>query len=528
MADPRLTENKKKDTALVDIDGTSADPQAIFSNQALLQAFKQNNIGKVWFFTTMTPATILHDLEAVNKARSCEVVEVTAFPAGGNYRNFPIEANSAYIRYGEQLFYLNKARDVFEEIPLTASQLANFDNTLKPQVTRPKKLSAKQFEQITKITNHVALQPLEVISRETNEEVYRKAGIEVGGTITTMDGAPGEPVGSNFKEWKELYNEALAAMPYNVFDVAEWFQEFRMSNPTYNERYKRLQEKELQASTVSLNVAKDLGYTEDAATHKLKSQDGKSQFDTKALLIQNFVGDKQNEIESLILVDDLSNSVNSCTDEMAWLNSQRENKIPFTGIHIDTFKPENVNSLAQVHTKNLASYSGALQQHFINHKPRSAVALISSVQAQVNQMEGSYKKLGFAVLNKSNKGKVSDFVYDINSTIKTNSKDMMALSEVIDKLVKAYQEGKDKFSKKQGGLFSKPKTFLDELNSKQNDHHYVRMVALTLANVKDKLPLELQRKIPLEITQIKIPDKEAYKPFQKEEKRQESSVRLST
>ena len=66
---------------------------------------------------------------------------------------FPIPANEAYFRHGSQLFYINKAFNVYTEIEIKPAYLKKFDDTFKPSdVSRM--LDEKELDLVKSITGH--------------------------------------------------------------------------------------------------------------------------------------------------------------------------------------------------------------------------------------------------------------------------------------------------------------------------------------------------------------------------------------
>lgn len=103
------------------------------------------------------------DLDAAAKI-GCTLMRVFALPDKksliklGMTESIISQADSAYLRFEDRLFYLNRSHSLLEEVKLTPELLESFDQRLRPNV-ESRRLSQDELKTITAITGHAHLPP---------------------------------------------------------------------------------------------------------------------------------------------------------------------------------------------------------------------------------------------------------------------------------------------------------------------------------------------------------------------------------
>lgn len=84
---------------------------------------------------------------------ACDLVSVTDLPQKNHLENLNIQSKTAYVRYRNQLYWINQKNNICVEIPLSPEKLGEFDKTLKP-ANACRRLSKDEMQKITAITQH--------------------------------------------------------------------------------------------------------------------------------------------------------------------------------------------------------------------------------------------------------------------------------------------------------------------------------------------------------------------------------------
>jgi hypothetical protein len=90
----------------------------------------------------------------VNFGAPCELLQVSSPVTKDNLNNLPINKKTAYVRYANQLFYVDKANKECTEIKLDQAVLELFDGEFRP-TTKSQILSVDQQNNITILTGHI-------------------------------------------------------------------------------------------------------------------------------------------------------------------------------------------------------------------------------------------------------------------------------------------------------------------------------------------------------------------------------------
>ena len=101
----------------------------------------------------------------------CNLVLTESPPEPSTLGDLPISSNEAYVRSGDQLFYINKAREECIKIEMTSAQLAEFDQKVSP-TNEAKRLTANTLGDIIEITGYTPTpdKPLELIRDRFNAD----------------------------------------------------------------------------------------------------------------------------------------------------------------------------------------------------------------------------------------------------------------------------------------------------------------------------------------------------------------------
>lgn len=83
----------------------------------------------------------------------CDLIVTQEPPALNSISNLKIRSNAAYIRCEKKLFYVNKDKNICEEIALTDKQRVKFDTILNP-TKNLRTLSEKQLQTVESLTDH--------------------------------------------------------------------------------------------------------------------------------------------------------------------------------------------------------------------------------------------------------------------------------------------------------------------------------------------------------------------------------------
>ncbi len=83
----------------------------------------------------------------------CDLISVSSHPSTETLNSLPIKSNAAYVRYKEQLFYVNKEKQECLELNVTPIAIERFDKELMPTAI-PRQLSREELNQVQSITAH--------------------------------------------------------------------------------------------------------------------------------------------------------------------------------------------------------------------------------------------------------------------------------------------------------------------------------------------------------------------------------------
>ena len=95
------------------------------------------------------PFAELYDI----KPKGAEVLLMASPPSVETLNVLPIKSDTAYVRTGDQLFYVNKAKNKCIEIAMDAAKLRVFDDEIKPAAVA-RSLLKHETEKVTEITAH--------------------------------------------------------------------------------------------------------------------------------------------------------------------------------------------------------------------------------------------------------------------------------------------------------------------------------------------------------------------------------------
>jgi hypothetical protein len=93
------------------------------------------------------------EIQNEGEKNECDLIQLPTPPEKDKLNDLQISANAAYIRCGEQLFYINKSKKVCVPVNTSQINLKNFDETLKP-ASETKTLTKEELKQILSITGH--------------------------------------------------------------------------------------------------------------------------------------------------------------------------------------------------------------------------------------------------------------------------------------------------------------------------------------------------------------------------------------
>ena len=164
----------------------------------------------------------------VNLGTPCELLQVSSPVTKDKLNNLPINKKTAYVRYANQLFYVDKANKECTEITLDQAVLELFDGEFRP-TTNSQILSVDQQKNITILTGHIHEENMaEMIQRHLS-------ALEDGEALIKEQITEQFPEGWDQKERerekrdKDALHEIIAAIAHSNTDedCASALQKFR-------------------------------------------------------------------------------------------------------------------------------------------------------------------------------------------------------------------------------------------------------------------------------------------------------------
>ena len=99
----------------------------------------------------------------VNLGAPCDVIRVAMLPTPDNLDRIQLSkisdeydeyCKTAYVRYADKLFYIDKTNKTCTEIPVDAAKIKQFDQDMKPKEVA-QRLTEEQLKRITELTGHI-------------------------------------------------------------------------------------------------------------------------------------------------------------------------------------------------------------------------------------------------------------------------------------------------------------------------------------------------------------------------------------
>src|SRR3990167_481551 len=178
-----------------------------------------------------------------------------------------------------------------------------------------------------------------------------------------------------------------------------------------------------------------------------------------------------------------------------------------------------------------SQHLNATAQQKINDKVLSRE--VAQFAKQVTQIENAYKELEKGIFSKQTyKSEVQGISKIVNDLRQSNHSPISQLKETIQLLESKYEEQRKHYDETQQKKIIKTgrKNFIGELNAKQSDHHYSRLVGLELKNgyeLMKKFDPAAHGKFEQDVVKIATPSYAAYQYTNLSKKSPSSSLASS-